>query len=103
MTKKMVQQEDIYTLKSVTNPVLSPDATKAVYVVTEIDKENNDYYARLYHLDLATEMSTQWTFGKERVSEPQWSPDGTQVAFLSTRDEKNQLYILQASGAKHVH
>lgn len=99
-TKQTVQQEDLFTIKSVTNPVLSPNGTEAVFIVTEIDQEDNAYYARLHHLNLTTEQSNQWTYAKERVSQPQWSPDGTQVAFLSTREEKNQLYVLHADGGE---
>ncbi|MDW0110797.1 alpha/beta hydrolase family protein [Sporosarcina aquimarina] len=98
--KQTVQQKDILNIQSVTNPVLSPDATEAVFIVTQIDEKENTYHAHLYHLQVDSGKSTQWTYGKERVSQPQWSPDGSQVAFLSTRDEKNQLYLMQAAGGE---
>ncbi|WP_040287115.1 S9 family peptidase [Sporosarcina koreensis] len=99
-TKQLVQKEDLFTLKSVTNPVLSPDGTEAVFIVTQIAKEENAYHAHLHHLDIESGTSAQWTYGKERVSQPQWSPDGRSVAFLSTRNEKNQLYVMQAAGGE---
>ncbi|MGG0644188.1 S9 family peptidase [Sporosarcina gallistercoris] len=98
--KQTVQQEDLFKLKSVTNPVLSPDASEAVFIVTQIDKEENTYHAHLHHLDVNTGNSTQWTYGKERVSQPQWSPDGSRVAFLSTRDDKNQLFVMHSTGGE---
>ncbi|REB08845.1 S9 family peptidase [Sporosarcina sp. BI001-red] len=98
--KQMVQQEDLFKLKSVTNPVLSPDASQAVFIVTQIDQEENAYHAHLHHLDMESGSSAQWTYGKERVSQPQWSPDGSQVAFLSTREEKNQLYVMYVAGGE---
>lgn len=93
-------KEHLYTLQSVTAPVLAPNGQEAVFVRTLIDQEDNKYYAHLFHVELASEEVTQWTFGKERVSGAKWSPDGKQVAFLSNRDEKNQLYILKRNGGE---
>ncbi|WP_432354570.1 S9 family peptidase [Sporosarcina sp. A2] len=98
--KQLVRPEDLFELKSVTNPTLAPDGTEAVFIVTQIDEEENAYHAHLHHLDVESGNSTQWTFGKERVSQPQWSPDGSEVAFLSTREEKSQLYVMAAKGGE---
>lgn len=93
-------KEHLYTLQSVTNPVLAPSNDEAVFIRTTMDEQDNKYYANLFHVNLATDEVTQWTYGKERISSPLWSPDGKQVAFLSNRDEKNQLYILNKSGGE---
>ena len=37
---------------------------------------------------------------KGSISSPEWSADGKQIAFLSDREEKNQLFILQARGGE---
>lgn len=96
----MLTTDHLFTLQSVANPVLSPSNEEAVFIRTHIDKEDNKYYAHLFHIHIESGETTQWTFGKERVSSPQWSPDGTKIAFLSNRDEKNQLYILQSRGGE---
>ncbi|MCG7344332.1 S9 family peptidase [Sporosarcina sp. ACRSL] len=95
-----LQTEDLFKLQSVTNPQLSPDGKEAVFIKTHIDEEENKYISNLYHIDLATKETTQWTYGKHRVSSPKWSADGKQIAFLSNRDDKNQLYILSARGGE---
>ncbi|WP_153732418.1 S9 family peptidase [Sporosarcina obsidiansis] len=100
MTKRPVVIEDLFETKSVTNPVLSPDDREAVIVVTELNKEGNTYDSAIHHVDLQTKNVTQWTFGKQRVSSPKWSADGTMLAFLSNRTEKNQLYVLQTAGGE---
>ena len=92
--------DHLFELHSVTNPLFSPSNEEALFTRTKIDKEDNKYYANLFHIHLETKEVTQWTFGKERISNITWSPDGKRVAFLSNRNEKNQLYILNNSAGK---
>jgi len=100
MTKRKLVAADLFVLQSVTNPQISPDGTEAVFVKTHIDKEANTYVANLFHVDLESNKVTQWTHGKGRVSSPKWAAGGTQIAFLSDRDEKNQVFILPARGGE---
>lgn len=100
MTKKAVEIKDLLQLVSVTNPKISPDGKRAVYVQTKMDEEDNTYHAHIHHLSLETGKSTAWTHGKGRNSQPAWSADGRQLAFLSDRNDKNQLYVLSAEGGE---
>ncbi|MEK5071497.1 S9 family peptidase [Sporosarcina sp. FSL K6-1508] len=100
MGKRKLQVDDLFKLQSVTDPKVAPNGKEAVFVKTHIDEEDNKYIANLFHLDLASNEVTQWTHGKGNVSSPEWSADGKQIAFLSDREEKNQLFILQARGGE---
>lgn len=100
MMKRKLVAEDLFELVSVTNPQLSPDGTRCLFVKTEMNQEENTYVANLFHVDLHSNEVTQWTYGESRVSSPKWSLDGKKIAFLSNRDEKNQVYILQANGGE---
>lgn len=100
MTKRRITAEDLYKYHSITNPQLSPSGEEAVFIRTQMDEENQKYSAQLFHITLATGNITQWTFGKERVASPKWSPNGNQVAFLSNRDDKNQIYIMNKNGGE---
>lgn len=100
MTKRRVAAEDLFLLQSVTNPRLSPDGKTAVFIKTHIDEKQNKYAANLYHIDLVSNEMTQWTHGLQRVSAPAWSADGRQIAFLSDRDDSNQIYVLSATGGE---
>lgn len=95
---KYVTKESLFELQSITNPVLAPNEQEAVFVRTQMNEKENNYNAHLFHIELSTGEVTQWTFGNERVSSPQWSPDGKQIAFLTNRKEKNQLYIVNRRG-----
>ena len=92
--------DHLFELHSVTNPIFSPSNEEALFVRTQINKEDNKYYSNLFHIQLETNQITQWTYGKERLSAIQWSPNGEQVSFLSNRDEKNQLYVLNKNGGE---
>ena len=100
MIKRKLEAKDLFKLHSITSPVFAPNGKEAVFIRTQMDEKDNKYYAYLYHLNLDTENITQWTHKKERVSSPQWSNDGKYVAFLSNREEKNQVYILPTSGGE---
>ena len=100
LTKRKVVAEDLFVLQSVTNPQVSPVGQEAVFVKTHIDEVTNTYVANLFHIDLHSNKVTQWTHGKGRVSSPKWSEDGEQIAFLSDREEMNQLFILSSKGGE---
>ena len=97
---KYVTKESLFELHSITNPVLAPNEQEAIFVRTQINEKENNYEAHLFHIDLNVGEVTQWTYGNERISSPQWSPNGKQVAFLVKRKEKNQLYILNSRGGE---
>ncbi len=98
--KKAVEVKDLAELSSVTDPRISPDGTQLLFVRTQMDVDNNTYVAHLFHCHLTSGEITQWTHGKERVSSPSWSEDGKMAAFLSTRADKNQLYVIPTTGGE---
>ena len=100
LNKNKVQIDDLFTLQSVTNPQLAPNSKEAVFVKTHIDEDENKYVANLFHVNVETEEVTQWTYGDARVSSPEWSADGLRLAFLSDRDEKNQVFVLSINGGE---
>ena len=40
------------------------------------------------------------TTGEKGDNHPRWSPDGTEIAFLSSRDGAPQIYILPVDGGE---
>ncbi len=100
MEKRKVTTDDLFNLQSVTDPQLAPNGKEAVFVRTHIDQEDNTYVSNVWHVDLVSNEVTQWTHGKGSLSSPKWSADGKQIAFLSDREDKNQVYILSARGGE---
>lgn len=95
-----IQPEDLYDLKSIVDPQLSPNGLELVYIQTHIDKKENDYVSNMYYIHLQEKQPIQWTFGKGKTSSPTWSPDGSKIAFVSTRTGKPQLYVLSKTGGE---
>ncbi|RSK29265.1 S9 family peptidase [Bacillus sp. HMF5848] len=92
--------EDIYSLKSVVDPQLSPDGEKIAFIQTHIDKDSDEYIKHIFMKDLINGKTKQWTFGNTSNTSPRWSPDGTKLAFLSKRTGKNQLYVFDMAGGE---
>jgi len=96
-----VKSEDLYHFKSVVDPQFSPDGQSFVYVQTKIDKEADEYQGHLFFQMVEKGAgSVQWTFGKGRNHSPRWSPDGSELAFVSNRSGKNQIYVLSINGGE---
>jgi len=106
-TKKPIVATDLMKIATASQIQISPDGNKAAMVVTRkaVKNENEYYYTRhLYLLDLTgKEEPTQLTFGDKNDSQPQWSPDDKQIAFVRTDGEKSQVWLLPMGGGEaHV-
>ncbi|MER2256825.1 MAG: DPP IV N-terminal domain-containing protein, partial [Priestia megaterium] len=100
LKKRTVTIEDLYELKSVYNPQISPDGKSVVYTVRETKKIENAYETQLFMLDIETKETKQLTYYKGNNHSPAWSPDGKWIAFLSDRSQAVQLYLLAATGGE---
>src|SRR5436305_3456889 len=95
--------EDVYALSGVADPRLRPGGGEVAYVVWWIDGEDKEYRSAIWLT--AADGSTaprQLTSGAKRDSSPRWSPDGTRLAFASSRGEQktSQLYVLPLEGGE---
>lgn len=99
-SKQGIKPEDLYQLKSVADPQISPDGTEVVYVETRIDDKKKDYVSNLFYIKLNEKIPQQWTFGEDKTNSPTWSPDGSKIAFVSTRNGKPQIFVLSKTGGE---
>lgn len=77
--------DDILLQESVTDVAVSPDGRWAVWVRAQMNPETGRRQANLWLSRLDDGRSWALTRGSDVASQPRWSPDGTQVAFLFTR------------------
>lgn len=96
---KLLTPEASLNLRSVSDLQFSPDGTRLAFVVTEPAKgESRPRHIWLY--DEPSGAIRQFTYSAKTESSPRWSPDGKQLAFLSDRDEKQQIYVMRANGGE---
>lgn len=100
--KRLIQAEDLYRIQFVSNSRISPDGSRVVFSVQWVDKETEKKHTNLWLALTATGEVRQMTFGRQTDRDPQWSPDGSQIAFISNRDDdkQEQIYLLSIAGGE---
>ncbi|WP_426337463.1 prolyl oligopeptidase family serine peptidase [Pseudoduganella sp. R-31] len=88
--------EDLASMDRVGSPVLSPDASRVVYTVRATNMEKNRGITQLWMIDLkaAKPAPVQLTQHDASSSQPQWSPSGDALYFVSGRSGSAQVWRL---------
>jgi dipeptidyl aminopeptidase/acylaminoacyl peptidase len=84
---------DEFQLQLATDPQISPDGKKIIYVRRFADPLTDRRYSNLWIINADGTDHRPITTGNRSDMSPRWSPDGTRVAFLSDADGKQQIYI----------
>jgi dipeptidyl aminopeptidase/acylaminoacyl peptidase len=94
-----VRATDIAHLISLGTPTITPDGRGAVVATSAPDLDENEYRGQLWSVALdGSTPPRQLTHG-EHDTAPQYSPDGTWLAFLRAEPKgKPQLYLLPTDG-----
>lgn len=94
---------DIWMLKRVGAPVVSPDGRWAVFSVTEPAYDPKEQRSDLWLKDLTGHAPPrQITFTKPAEGGLDWAPDSRRLAFTAKRegDEQSQVYVLDLAGGE---
>lgn len=92
---------DALGIASVSDPQLSPDGEFVVYVVSRIDLDENESGSRLHGVPFAGGDAAPLTRAGRSASHPRFSPDGSQLAFLSSGEGgKTQIWLLPLAGGE---
>ena len=84
---------DEFQIQLATDPQISPDGRKIVYVRRFSDPMTDKRYSNLWIINSDGSDHRAITTGNRSDASPRWSPDGTRIAYLSDTDGKQQIYI----------
>ena len=96
---RLLTPEASLNLRSISDLQFSPDGSRVAFVVMEPPKgERRARHIWLY--ETKSGAVRQITFSAKDESSPRWSPDGKQLAFLSNRDDQQQIYVMRMDGGE---
>ncbi len=99
--RRGMEPADLFRIRWITDPQLSPDGRQAAFVVTMLVEDTDEYRSAIWMVPADGGAPRRFTFSSRRDGSPRWSPDGSAIAFVSDRDGgKGQLYVIPASGGE---
>lgn len=85
---------DLYRLKGVADPRISPDGKRVLFTVSESDLAKGKSLTQVWVVDAEGGEPRQVTRAESSSRAPRWSPDGRSILFLSGRKEGSQAWVL---------
>ena len=87
---RTITAEDLYQFNTVSDVRISPDGRHVVYSVQRVERKSEKKYNNLWVVDIKNGAARQFTTGDQHDSSGRWSRDGTQIAFLSDRGNREK-------------
>ncbi len=105
--KDPVKVTDLLKIKSIGGITLSNDGSKAAFTVTSIEPDGDNkweykYINQVWMTTTDGSSSPKQLTAKEGSSQPAWSPDGKQLAFVRLADGKPQIFLLSLDGGEAI-
>ncbi len=102
--KRLITAEDLYRFQLITDCQISPDGRHVVFCVQRVDKKTEKKYSNLWVVPTGRGRARQFTYGDQVDSQPKWSRDGSEIAFISNRGNENekqpQIYTIPFHGGE---
>lgn len=93
--KSNLELTDIFDMEYVSDPQISPDGEKVIYVRNFKDIMTDKNHANLWMVNADGSKNRPLTTGNQNDFAPRWSHDGSKIIFSSNRqDDKMKLYLM---------
>ena len=84
---------DIFDLKYISDPQISPDGSQIIYVLNSKDVMNDANRTEIWKINQDGSQNFPLIADDQRAYSPRWSPDGEKLLYLSGRSGRTQMYI----------
>src|SRR5215831_9535165 len=107
-SKRPMVPADIYHMRSVSDPHVSPDGMWVCYVLTSIDSAKDKRNSDVWMISWDGKQNVQLTNSPDGESSPRWSPDNKSISFLASRSDGSkdgdnneaQLWLMNRLGGE---
>ncbi|HVB38790.1 MAG TPA: hypothetical protein VND92_09645, partial [Vicinamibacterales bacterium] len=102
-TRRPLTVDDMFAIKGVSDPQLSPDGHWVAYDVRTMDEKKDRSDVDIYMTNVENGTSVRLTSSDKPETTPRWSPDDRYIAFLSARGgDHTQVWLLDRRGGDAV-
>ena len=90
----LLTHETFFEMETIRGPAIAPDGSQVVFSRGWVDQQTDRSRSNLWIVDADGTRVRELTHGDWSDSAPVWSPDGERIAFLSDRDETDQIHVM---------
>ncbi len=91
---------DLLAMQRISDPQVSPDGKRVVFVLRTTDLEDNKGRTDLWLVNIDGSGLRQLTTSPENESNPRWAPDGKSIYYISSRGGSQQVWRLRMDGGE---
>ncbi|MFC1563312.1 prolyl oligopeptidase family serine peptidase [candidate division KSB1 bacterium] len=98
--KRAITHDDLYSFIRLSDPQLSPDGELIAFVRTVYNKPENSSNSDIWLIPASGGDPRRLTASPFSDHTPRWSPNGSRIAFISSRGGSSQIYFIPVNGGE---
>jgi len=98
--QRAISDSDLFAFRWVASPQISPDGRQAAYVLVTVNAKHDGYETSLWLVATDGASPPRRVTAGPHDATPRWSPDGSVLAFLRSKDGHAQIYLLSLAGGE---